>query len=500
MASAVDFADVQGIVRYGYGKMTAGCYHLLRIRDAAAARAWLRAAPVTNAVEMRSPPAHATQVAFTAPGLRALRVPDSVIADFSAEFVAGMGDDPNRSRRLGDVGSSAPPAWRWGTGERLPHLVVMIFAEPDAFAAHEASLVDERWRAAFEPIERLDTSDLHDHEQFGFRDGISQPALDWDRLRDPKGFQDEYDNRVALGEFLLGYPNEYRKYTARPLLAGGPAADGLFAAEDDPTMRDVGRNGTFVVLRDLRQDVRAFWRFVDAHAAEAGLDAQGLAAAMVGRRIEGEPLEPPWPLANAGVSAEAIRLNNFAYDGDPNGERCPFGAHVRRANPRSADFPRPPPNPFAFLSALLGFGTRGPRDDLVSSVRFHRLLRRGREYGCGLTPAEARLPAPPDDPERGLRFVGLNANILRQFEFLQNAWLRNTKFDGMSGEGDPLLGDREPTAARAATDAFTLPRANGARRRIAPLPRFVTVRGGAYFFLPGLRALRYLAEAGTSPP
>ncbi len=86
---------------------------------------------------------------------------------------------------------------------------------------------------------------------------------------------------------------------------------------------------------------------------------------------------------------------------------------------------------------------------------------------------------------------------MRQFEFLQNAWLRNSKFDGLSGESDPLVGNREPIPGCPKTDAFTLQRANGAPRRLVDLPRFVTVRGGAYFFLPGLRALRYLAEVGA---
>ncbi len=402
-AGSVDLADVQGIVRYGYRCMTEACYYLLRIKDPAAARAWLLDAPVTNAVETRPPPSTATQVAFTAPGLSALRVPAGVIAGFSYEFIAGMAGDAARSRRLGDLGANAPSAWRWGTADRLPHLVVMAFAERGKLAAHEARLTDAGWHAAFAVIERLDTSDLGGFEPFGFRDGVSQPAPDWERTRDPKGFQYEYGNAVALGEILLGYPNEYRKYTMRPLVADGPAARGLFAAEEEPTVRDVGRNGTFVVMRDLRQDVRAFWRFVDANAAHAGLDASALAAALVGRALGGEPLVDVRPPANpgAGVTADQLRLNGFTYEADRGGERCPLGAHIRRANPRNADFPRRPSNAVAYLGALLGFGSRDPRDDLVSSVRFHRLLRRGREFGTALSPAQAREPAPPAIPSAG---------------------------------------------------------------------------------------------------
>jgi deferrochelatase/peroxidase EfeB len=145
---------------------------------------------------------------------------------------------------------------------------------------------------------------------------------------------------------------------------------------------------------------------------------------------------------------------------------------------------------------VLGFGPQGFRDDLMSSVRFHRILRRGREYGCELKPEEALAPAPPDDPKRGLHFICLNANIARQFEFIQNAWMASSKFSGLTGETDPLLGNRQPIPGCPVTSAFTVQRDDALRQRVTGLPQFVTVRGGAYFFLPSLRALRYIARAG----
>jgi deferrochelatase/peroxidase EfeB len=143
---------------------------------------------------------------------------------------------------------------------------------------------------------------------------------------------------------------------------------------------------------------------------------------------------------------------------------------------------------------MLGFRKGAFHDDLTSSVRFHRILRRGREYGPGLSPADAQSPAIGDDPPRGLRFVCLNANIARQFEFLQNAWIASDTFDGLIGESDPVLGDREPGPDGLPTDAFVMNRENLARTRLTRLPRFVSVTGGAYFFLPSLRALRYFAR------
>jgi deferrochelatase/peroxidase EfeB len=146
------------------------------------------------------------------------------------------------------------------------------------------------------------------------------------------------------------------------------------------------------------------------------------------------------------------------------------------------------------LVRTLGFGNKNLRDDLIASTRFHRILRRGREYGTSLTDEEALQPAPPNEAERGLNFLALNANIQRQFEFVQNAWLSRTKFDGLTEESDPLLGNRAPVNGCPFTNTFSIPRDGGIRRRIMDVPQFITVRGGAYFFMPGLSALRYFSK------
>ena len=111
--SMVDYADVQGLVRFGYGRMTSASYALVRLKNVAAAKAWLRSAPVTNAVEQRPPPTTALQIAFTAPGLKELGLPDSAMEGFSREFRTGMRKD-FRVRLLGDVGRNAPEHWDWG--------------------------------------------------------------------------------------------------------------------------------------------------------------------------------------------------------------------------------------------------------------------------------------------------------------------------------------------------------------------------------------------------
>ena len=494
----VDYTDVQGLLRFGYGRLTQAAYAVLRVKHPAAARAWLRAAPVSNAMFASPPPATALQVALTAPGLRALGVPESAIAGFSLPFRSGMTQE-SRARQLGDVESNAPEYWQWGNPASEVHLVVMFFGQPDSFDTFVRSIADDAWDAAFSQVHWLKTENLDGVEPFGFADGISEPKLDWKQQRQAPHTEFSYGNLVALGELLLGYPNEYGKITDRPLLDADAANANLLPALDAPQKKDLGRNGSSLVIRQLEQDVRGFWQFVHQQSGGDAAQAQTLAAKMVGRTRAGDPLVPAQQQAIPGTGSkpEPIQQNQFTYDQDPAGAGCPFGAHIRRANPRNADFPKRPPNLLKKLLILLGFGTPGFRDDLMSSVRFHRILRRGREYGRELKPEDALSPAPPDDPKRGLHFICLNANISRQFEFVQNAWMASSKFSALTGESDPLLGNRQPIPGCPTTSDFTVQRDGALRQRVTGLPRFVTVRGGAYFFLPSLRALRYIAGAGA---
>ena len=508
MSSAVDYSDVQGLVRFGFANMTEAVYLLLHVRNPAAARAWLAQAPVTTAVESTPIPTTALQVAFTREGLEALRVPQNVVAGFSAEFLAGMAGDNDRSRRLGDTGANAPTVWEWGIADKAPHVVVMLFAEPGQLDSWRESVTGALFQGAFDELDRLDTSDLGGREHFGFIDGISQPVIDWSGTRTVtvNGNQLAYGNLVCLGEFLLGYPNEYSRYTDRPLLDRSEAgSEELPDAEDQPGKKDLGRNGTYVVIRQLQQDVRTFWQYVDEATKSLHETGHNLAEIMVGRTLDdGAPLVPlsQSPIDGVGTTGneakrkQDVQRNQFDYSADPDGMRCPIGAHIRRGNPRTVDLPGNPKGILSQAIHLLGFGETSLHEDLASSVRFHRVLRRGREYGPGLSPGEAVQPAPPGDPERGLHFIGLNANIERQFEFVQNAWMARTKFDGLTEESDPLLGNREPVEGCPFTNTFSIPQQGKVRKRVMEMPQFITVRGGAYFFLPGIRALRYLSKTG----
>jgi deferrochelatase/peroxidase EfeB len=490
----VELDDVQGLVRFGYRHLPDACFHLLRVRDPAAARAWLTRVPVTSALKTDRLPDTALHVAVTSDGLRALEVAPDLCAEFSAEFLAGMAGDAARARRLGDVGANDPGNWRWGAGERMPHVAVLLYARSGRLAAWEWE-VEAQCAAGFVRIERLSTSDTLGVEPFGFADGISQPEVDWERQRPVRDRdQLEYLNLSCVGEFLLGYPNEYGRYTPRPLLEPQRDPGGLlWRAEDAPERADLGRNGCYLVMRQLRQDVQGFWRELDQQAQGDPDLRERLAAAMVGRKKTGEPLAAPGGDPVVGSAARHSTLNAFTYQDDPRGLRCPLGAHIRRANPRNADLPPGAPGIISRLCRMLGFDAAALEQDLIASTRFHRLLRRGRVYGA-LAAAAPSAAGASSGADTGLHFICLAANVKRQFEFVQSAWLMGSRFAGLN-ESDPLLGHRLPDPGESLTDGFSMPQADGPDRRLSGLPQFVTVLGGAYFFLPGIRALRYLATA-----
>ncbi|WP_372784731.1 Dyp-type peroxidase [Phenylobacterium sp.] len=485
-------ADIQGILKSGYGPLTESTQLLLRVRDPAKARAWLAKAKPTSIADLEVKVPAALHVAISAPGLRALGLAEAVVRGFSPEFVSGMAADAARSRRLGDVGPNAPEHWDWGTAAWEPHLLVMLFAEPGGLGPFRAGVVTPAFKQAFE-VRELAAATLDGNEPFGFVDGISQPQVDWAAARTPSTADDlDYGNQIAAGEFVLGYANEYGRITNRPLLNPGQDAGGMLPrAPDAPDRADLGRNGSYLVLRQLDQDVRGFWRFA---AANGG---QPLAEAMVGRRLDGQPLvaASSTTIRGVGPKADDVRLNSFDFDSDQLGLACPFTGHIRRANPRTGDLPGGDQGLLKFLLGMLGLGV-DRRADTIASSRFHRLLRRGRKYGQTLSPAEAADPAAPD-PKAGLLFVSLSANIQRQFEFVQGAWLASAKFGGLTGEQDPLLGVRLPFPGDQRTDGFRQPQAAGPCREIEAMPQFIRMRGGGYFFLPGLRALKFIAAGGA---
>ena len=466
---AVDRSDIQGNVLRAYGSSyPCTAYVFVGIDDAAGGRAWLgELIDLVSSDEEwhdRKPSSH-HNVAVTCTGLRALGVPEAVIGTFSDEFRRGHGRPP---RSCSATSVRAIP--RTGTAASAPataHVLVTINARSrDQIEAELASLRDAIERTPGVSIVHEQYAELllvgppeaatPAREHFGFADGAAQPAIagisDGTAAGGGVPLMGGGWRPLALGEFVLGYPDEDTLVDPNRRLPSAPA-------------EPLGRSGTYMVYRKLRQDVALFRRTLrDAAARFPHGDEELLAAKIVGRWRNGTPLvkSPAGPDPN--FTASAPDSNNFRYlDVDADGRRCPFGAHIRRSNPRDA------------------LGWPGLDDAGLLSFR-HRIIRRGTPYGPPL-PADL---LEDDGIDRGLVFACFNASISRQFESVQLQWLNDGNGFHLGHDSDFLLGS--PLGTGKMTIQGDPP------FMLSPQASFVTTRGGEYLFLPGIAALRALAR------
>lgn len=462
----VEWEDVQGIVLSGYGELLDSAYLLWRFRpdDLLRKKQWLSdlASRLTPSLpEPSSKTQPAVNLALTASGLRRLGIAEPALNAFSFEFLEGMAPArvpgtpiPRRTNILGDLDASSPEFWDWGGwNEKTGDIdgLLMLFAEKgklDQLIAAEMKAMDGI--ADGTPIVlrgQLFPPEMKEH--FGFADGFSQPKIEGRPKKANGGNSSkaksgiEIGSEVKAGEFLLGYRNERR---VRVTNGHG---------------RDIRRNGTYLVFRQLEQDVPAFNAFVADTAKKLGESDDWVAARLVGRWKDGTPL-----VAEKPDGSEEDAKNNFLYHyEDRSGLQCPIGAHVRRANPRDSLGPDP--------------------ETALRLSRMHRIIRRGRPYGERWDPNAANGDS--EKAERGMLFIALNADIAGQFETIQHSWINNPHFNGLYTGTDPIshFPDGEGITIQSRPANIHIDR---------PKP-FVRVRGGAYFFLPGIRALRDIAAS-----
>lgn len=487
-------ADIQGFVASGYGHLSHAAYLFVHFQEAGPARTWLgRMAPAITSAKAwprtadgkKVKPELACNVAFTADGLAALRLPPRVLCTFPVEFQEGMTRE-HRSRVLGDTEESSPVNWEFGGTEGPPiHAIVIVHAISAAALERacetQRALLAETAGGVAELAGAMQGGyrPEGDHEPFGFRDGVAQPSI--------AGISGD---GVPTGEFVLGYSNHYSIVPPTPVVPAEIDAEGVLPALDNPyhadaNLRDLGLNGSYIVYRKLQQDVVGFWQYMKRETVrftgkEDVAHMVWLAARCVGRWPSGAPLV----LAPLADDPQLRDRNEFSYREDPAGLACPLGAHVRRTNPRD-DI-----KPYTATQSL-------------SMSEAHRLLRRARVFGPTLFDAKdladptsdacrtTLLALIEDGRARGIHFFCVNASIRSQFEFVQQTWCNNPRFGGLNDNKDPISGDNnrkdEPSSH------MTIP-AQPLRLRTSALPRFVTVKAGAYFFMPSLRALQFLAK------
>jgi Dyp-type peroxidase family len=416
----------------------AGLYQILRLYDRHEGRELLRRLiPYLDSVTSFDPETPVSlAVAFSFQGLKTIGVPEESLATFPPEFQQGMAA---RAAELGDVGQNAPEHWEKPLGSQNVHLVVVGLA-PDTARLEAAvrhardALRDLRGVVPIWQQHVQASADLRN--MFGFADGIAHPAVEGSGIPGTN----PYEVPLKAGEFVLGYEDE--NHSISPV----------------PQPEVLGRNGTYAVFRKLHTRVAAFRQHLRQRAKNRS-EEEWLAAKIVGRWPSGAPLALAPDKDDPELGADRNRNNAFMFGDDPRGLKSPLGAHVRRMNPRD--------------SFIIGL------------PRLHRMIRRGTNYGPPLPPGIQE----DDGIDRGLLFAFVGAHLDRQFEFIQREWANDGKFIGAPAEKDPLVSTSDGRE-------FTIPK-QPIRLHLKGLPAFVVNRGGEYCFMPGLRALRWLADLDT---
>ena len=547
MTRTLDLDDIQGNIVRAYGKfgypkaryfflhvksapddpvqneqLNADARNFIRFlrRDITTAQRWKTLKTPNGIIE---PPKVTLNVGFSWRGLVALGLPTRTLAAMPPEFIDGMA---RRAHILGDVGDSALEKWDqvWRDSHDHPEKEVHIWISMNAGINWETgALYDEELEEKTNDLKKLcDDSngavtilsgvrpgglDYQDaaadlssaasskKEHFGYADGFGNPVFKGqypeEKEREKvvgRGKYTPLSNKIktltwkplAAGEFLLGYPDEAQELP----LAAMPAS--------------FVRNGTFMAFRKLHQNTKSFDDYMAAKATDfvkvSGLDLKAaketLSAKMVGRWRNGVPLmvAPTWQDLEAfnvewqgkEDSTEYKKLLiDFTYAADHSGEKCPVSAHIRRGNPRDMI------DPAAYLGAEQS-------KDGSALINRRRILRRGLPYGTFESEGSRS-----DDNDHGIIFMAVCASLFRQFEFVQQQWMQYGMDFRAGNDTCPIIGNHDPKVSKFVIDVD--PDGEAPPFIADGLPQFVTTRGGEYFFIPSMTALRMIAMGTVDP-
>jgi Dyp-type peroxidase family len=436
----VELGEIQATVLRHRPEPYYGTHVMLHVEDARAGREFLRRLTphIDSAAEWWQAGEPWIAVAITYTGLAALGVPENSLQSFPEAFRVGMAA---RAGDLLDYGDNDPKHWEPPFGSGQIHIGVSVFSDSE-----------ETWRRTMEfarghyegypGLKVLLTQNFGaqpgDLNPLGYKDSIGQPTIEGSGVEPLPG----QGPPIKAGEFILGYPGE----------AGVP----LPAPQPDV----LARNGTFVGLRKYHTQVGAFNRFLRAHG-ETEEERELLAAKLVGRWRSGAPLTLAPTEDDPALGADPMRNNDFTYAGDQDGRQAPLGCHMRRMNPRDTKMA------------------------ILADVNLHRIIRRSTAYGAPYDPNA--VSEQDDETDRGLHFIFISAKAMATMEFLQQEWINNGNFMSLDDERDPNVGLQEDGAT------FTIPQKR-VRRRIHGIETFNVLRGGEYFFLPSLSALKWIGD------
>ncbi|MEO5688209.1 MAG: Dyp-type peroxidase [Burkholderiaceae bacterium] len=501
----LDLDQVQGNIFGGFNKDFQD-FLFLKVTSPANARAWIRASAdgiissSTDVLKYNNTfkrltregvarpelliPARWANIGFSFKGLKALGLTETDFGRLPDAFTQGMA---HRKHTIGDEGASDPAHWQapFQPAQATDiHAILLVAADNEAELNTHVTFIEASagFGTAFTVLgtvngrTRMEQASTIGHEHFGFKDGVSQPALRGiNAPDDPLANPDQGHPGQDLlwpGEFVLGYPTQIP--SQKPGHTSGPNPDPgpMSTAGNHAWTHD----GSFLVFRRLAQDVPAFEHQLHTLATSQGLSMDLVGAKLVGRYKSGCPLEVlsglPFstsaPSTDPGMAnptlANSDALNNsFEFEDDARGSRCPMSAHIRKAYPRDED--------------------SGHGEDSESETQTHRLLRRGIPYGASFDANIAGSAA----VARGLCFLAYQADIASHFEFVQKTWVNDPTFPPENNTSAQASG-QDPIIAQSVDGPFeikpgTLP---------ITVKHFVTTTGGEYFFAPSLQTLAHL--------